>query len=396
MSDVNLLYTDVEDSLRSTVRDLLGSRCPADAVIAMYDGDRSVVGPLWRSLAADLGLAGLLVPESLGGAGASAREAAVVLEELGGFVAPVPFLTSSVVATAVLVAGRGAVPGAASVHVDDRAVGSAESGTPSVLLDGHGPGLLGALASGERTATLAVPLSASAMSFPVVATSAGDALTGKVTSVAGALDADVLLVPVAVEGGLEVHAVEASAAQMAPVTSLDMSRQLADVSFDGAASELVVPAEAGDQALRTALGLGAALLASEQVGIAQWCLDSTVAYLKERRQFGRVVGGFQALKHRLADLYALVEQARAAARYAAATVAADDSDREVAGSLAQAYCSGVAVKAAEECVQLLGGIGMTWEHPAHLYLKRAKADQIALGTPEAHRTRLGDLVDLPA
>ena len=396
MSDVNLLYTDVEDSLRSTVRDLLGSRCPADAVIAMYDGDRSVVGPLWRSLAADLGLAGLLVPESLGGAGASAREAAVVLEELGGFVAPVPFLTSSVVATAVLVAGRGAVPGAASVHVDDHDGGSAESGAPSVLLDGHGPGLLGAVASGERTATLAVPLSASAMSFPVVATSAGDALTGKVTSVAGALDADVLLVPVAVEGGVEVHAVEASAAQMAPVTSLDMSRQLADVSFDGAASQLVVPAEAGDQALRTALGLGAALLASEQVGIAQWCLDSTVAYLKERRQFGRVVGGFQALKHRLADLYALVEQARAAARYAAATVAADDSDREVAGSLAQAYCSGVAVKAAEECVQLLGGIGMTWEHPAHLYLKRAKADQIALGTPEAHRTRLGDLVDLPA
>ncbi|HSE56263.1 MAG TPA: acyl-CoA dehydrogenase family protein, partial [Nocardioidaceae bacterium] len=120
------------------------------------------------------------------------------------------------------------------------------------------------------------------------------------------------------------------------------------------------------------------------------------AYLKERRQFGRVVGGFQALKHRLADLYTLVEQARAAARYAAATAAEGDPDAQIAASVAQAYCSDVAVRAAEECVQLHGGIGMTWEHPAHLYLKRAKADQIALGTPGAHRARLGELVDLPA
>jgi len=97
----NLLYTDVEDDLRSSVRDLLTKRCRPEAVIAMYDGDRSVVDPLWRSLAVELGLAGLLVPEEAGGAGASAREAAVVLEELGRFVAPVPFLTSAVVAAVV-------------------------------------------------------------------------------------------------------------------------------------------------------------------------------------------------------------------------------------------------------------------------------------------------------
>ena len=108
-----------------------------------------------------------------------------------------------------------------------------------------------------------------------------------------------------------------------------------------------------------------------------------------------MVGGFQALKHRFADLYVMAESARAAARYAAATAADDDPDREVAASLAQAYCADVAVKAAEECVQLHGGIGMTWEHPAHLYLKRAKADQIAFGTPGAHRLRPRELVDLP-
>jgi alkylation response protein AidB-like acyl-CoA dehydrogenase len=173
-----------------------------------------------------------------------------------------------------------------------------------------------------------------------------------------------------------------------------MTRQVADVSFDGALSRVVVAADAGEAAVHRDLLVGAALLASEQVGVAQWCLDTTVAYLKERRQFGRVVGGFQSLKHRLADLYTLVEQARAAARYAAATLAEDDPDQEVAASVAQAYCADVAVKAAEECVQLHGGIGMTWEHPAHLYLKRAKADQIAFGSPGAHRARLGELVDL--
>ncbi len=415
-SDLNLLYTDVEDDLRSSVRDLLSSRCPADAVIAMYDGDRSLVAPLWRSLAVELGLAGLLVPESFGGAGASAREAAVVLEELGRFAAPVPFLTSSVVATAVLGGGspagsvhvHGFDGGAAGSRVDSGQVHDSGEGAAGSRVDPvhvHDSGELGAsllaeLAAGERTAALAVPLAASPWSFEPTVTASGDALTGRVTSVAGALEADVLLVPVAVDGGgsagVEVRAVDAADAEITPVTSLDMTRQVADVSFDGASSRVVVPADSGAAAVRNALQVGAALMASEQVGVAQWCLDTTVAYLKERRQFGRVVGGFQSLKHRLADLYTLVEQARAAARYAAATVAEGDPDQEVAASVAQAYCSDVAVKAAEECVQLHGGIGMTWEHPAHLYLKRAKADQIAFGTPGAHRAHLGELVDLPA
>jgi alkylation response protein AidB-like acyl-CoA dehydrogenase len=376
MTDVNLLYTDVEESLRASVRDLLGARCPVDAVIGMYDGDRSVVDPLWSAVAVDLGLAGLLVPEHLGGAGASARETAVVLEELGRAAAPVPFLTSSVVATVVL---------AGAVHVDGK-------GGPVSQMAAD---LLSALAAGERTAALVVPFATSPTTLRPSAGPLRSGLAGRITSVAGALEADVLLVPVEVAGGLEVHAVETSEVTVEPVVSLDMSRQLADISFDEAPSLVVVPAEAGLGAVHDALRVGAALLASEQVGVAEWCLDATVAYLKERRQFGRVVGGFQALKHRLADLYTLVEQARAAARYAAATLAEGDPDATVAAHVAQAYCADVAVRAAEECVQLHGGIGMTWEHPAHLYLKRAKADQIALGTPAGHRARLAELVDLP-
>lgn len=370
MSDLNLLYTDVEDDLRSSVRDLVAARSEPASVVAVYDGDRSVVDPLWRAIAGDLGLAGLLIPEERGGAGASAREAAVVLEELGRACAPVPFLTSSVVATTVLLA---AAPGGAADE------------------------LLAGLAAGERTAALVLPLSVGpGDEAPAFAVDADGRLTGTARSVAGALEADVLLVPVGTAGGTAVYAVQASDAGIEPVVSLDMTRQLADVTLEGAAGQELLDGAQGGDAVARGLEVGAALLTSEQYGVAQWCLTTTIAYLKDRRQFGRVVGGYQALKHRLADLYAAVESAGAAARYAAAATAEEDPDTVVATAVAQSFCSDVAVKAAEEAVQLHGGIGMTWEHPAHLYLKRAKADQIALGTPAAHRARLAELVDLPA
>ncbi|MGW5454343.1 acyl-CoA dehydrogenase family protein [Nocardia sp. NPDC003979] len=361
MTDVDLLYTEVEDDLRAVVRSVLTAHCEPGAVTALYDGDRALVDGLWKNIAVDLGLAGLLVPEADGGAGASAREAAVVLEELGRFVAPVPFLTSAVVATTALL--------------------------------GSGSALLGQLAAGERTAALAVPLTTAAHgALPTVSVDDGR-LTDTVTSVAGALEADVLLVPATGPDGVALYAVSTADARLTAVVSLDMTRQLADLEFDGAAGELVVAD--GEAAVRRALAAGTALLASEQYGVARWCLDETVAYLRERRQFGRVVGGFQAIKHRLADLYTAVESGNAAARYAAATLATDDADAPVAASVAQAFCGDLAVHAGEEAVQLHGGMGMTWEHPAHLYLKRAKADQLAFGTAGAHRVRLAELVEVP-
>jgi alkylation response protein AidB-like acyl-CoA dehydrogenase len=370
MSQLDLLYTDVEDDLRASVRALLDARCDASAVVAMYDGDRSLVTPLWKSLATDLGLAGLLVPEDRGGAGASVREAAVVLEELGRAVAPVPFLTTSVVATTVLL--------------------SAEPG-------GKADGLLTGLASGEHTAALLVPLAtAPGVEASGLVIGADGRISGRVTSVAGALEADVLLAPVTTRAGTALYAVPARDATVDPVITLDMTRQLADVTLSGvAAGEPLLPTGVGGMAVRRSLEAGAALLASEQLGVAQWCLATTVGYLKDRRQFGRVLGSFQALKHRLADLYVAVETASASARYAAAALSADDPDRDIATAVAQAWCADVAVRAAEETVQLHGGIGMTWEHPAHLYLKRAKADQIAFGLPAFHRARLAELVELP-
>ena len=132
---------------------------------------------------------------------------------------------------------------------------------------------------------------------------------------------------------------------------------------------------------------------AEQLGLAQWGFTTTLEYAKVRHQFGRQIGSYQAIKHRLADLYVGVEQATAAVRQAAGALAAED-DVDVSVAVAASYAGEVAVHTAEETIQLHGGIGMTWEHPAHLCLKRAKADQIALGTPATHRARLAEVLDL--
>jgi alkylation response protein AidB-like acyl-CoA dehydrogenase len=196
--------------------------------------------------------------------------------------------------------------------------------------------------------------------------------------------------------GLYLVDMSAPGVAKVPVTSLDMTRQLCDLSFDDVPATLVASGPAAHRALAAALTAGAGILASEQVGLAQRCLDMTLGYVRERRQFARPVGSFQAVKHRLAELWVAVTQARAAARYAAACLAADDPDAGVAVAVAQAYCSEVATRAAEEAVQLHGGIGFTWEHPAHVYLKRAKADSIGFGTAGLHRAALASLADLPA
>ncbi len=360
---LDLLYSDTEEALRDSVRQLFADRCPPESVAQAYAPEPQDFSGVWRTLAAELGVAGLLVPESLGGAGAGAREAAVVMEEIGRAVAPVPFLSSAVLATVALLRA-----------------GDTET--------------VSALARGEVTAALVVPLSTAPGDAVAGVTADADGLSGLVGSVAGAGEADVLVVPAAGPDGLELHTVARTApgVQVTPVLALDMTRPLAGVSFSGAASSRVGP---GESAVAEALQTAAALLASEQLGLAQWCFDTTLDYVKQRKQFGRAIGSYQAIKHRLADLWFEVGAATVAARYAADTCARGDDDAPTAAAIAQAYCSGIAVHAAEECVQLHGGIGMTWEYPAHLYLKRAKSDQLALGTAYSHRTRLAQLVDLP-
>jgi len=392
----DLLYSETETELRAAVRGVLTDRAAWPDVLARTETSQTYDTALWHTLAADIGVAGLLIPEAFGGHAASCREAAVVAEEVGRAAAPVPFLGSAVVATTVLLA-----------------VGDSE--------------LLPQLASGGVTAALAVPFAAGpfgagagqrrAPGVRLDAPQPGDQpgsyrLTGSVRGVADALPADVLLVPAdGVPYGLYVVHI-GEGVRKDQVVSLDQTRQLCDLTLDRAVARQVASGVAAEQAVAAGLLAGAGVLASEQLGIAERCLDMTLTYVKERKQFARPIGGFQAIKHRLADLWVLVSQARSAARAAAnglseqAGAARSDSrsaggaqpgtEAELLVALAKATCSDAALKAAQETIQLHGGIGFTWEHPAHLFLKRAKADSIGLGTADAHRAALARLADLPA
>ncbi|WP_438816953.1 acyl-CoA dehydrogenase family protein, partial [Streptomyces clavuligerus] len=356
---LDLLCSETEEELRAAVRSLLTDRADLPALLTRAEAGDPVDPALWAALARDIGAAGLLVPEEYGGQGASHREAAVVLEELGRAMAPAPFLTSSVIATETLLALGPDRPGV--------------------------PGLLAELATGRRTAVLAVPYAASPHEPPP----AGD---GPVTGVADAHGADVLLT-LRADG---LRAVDRADATVTPLTVLDLTRPLAVVAAPEGAGTLIADRATAVGAVRRALLTGAGLLASEQLGVAEWCLEETVRHTRRRHQFNRPVGSFQALKHRMARLWLGVVSARATARNAAAALATGAPDAPLAVAVAQAHTATVAVRAAEECVQLHAGIGMTWEHPAHLYLKRAKSTELALGSPGAHRLAVAELAELPA
>ncbi|MFG2292210.1 acyl-CoA dehydrogenase family protein [Streptomyces sp. NPDC048603] len=359
----DLLYTDTEDGLRSAVRALLADHGGPAAVVARLEYPQPYDEGLWQTLAAGIGAAGLLIPEKLGGQGAGHREAAVVLEELGRAATPAPYLTSAVVATEILLA---CVPE------------SAEAAD-----------LLGRLAGGRGLCVAALPLTLGPGGpLPADATPPAG---GTVKAVADAVAADTFLVHSA--SGL--YAVPAEAVTLSPQVPLDLTRPLAAVTPREAAGTRLAGPETARAAVERGLLAGAGLLASEQLGLADWCLTETVAHLRTRHQFNRPVGSFQALKHRVAALWLETASARAAARAAADALATGAPDAPLLVSVAQAYCSGVAVRAAEECVQLHGGIGMTWEHPAHVYLKRAKADASAFGSAAFHRTRVAALTRLP-
>ncbi len=371
----DLTYTETETQLRAAVRSLLEEKAQAADVLARTETSQTYDTGLWRTLAAEVGCAGLLIGESYGGAGASFREAAVVAEETGRSVAPVPYLGSAVLATVALLS-----------------VGDTE--------------LVTKLASGTTTAVLAVPFDTVPAARPASTVRVGppandDAvgtyrLSGTVSGVADALPADVLLVAAdGVPFGLYAVAADEAGVTRTPVVSLDMTRQLCDITLSGVAARRVAGGRAAEQALADALNAGAGMLAAEQLGLAERALEITLAYVKQRYQFARPVGSFQALKHRFADWWVAVTQARAASRYAAACLASGDQDVAVAVALAKSVCSDVAVLAGQEMIQLHGGLGFTWEHPAHLYLKRAKSSALALGTADRHRASLADLVDLP-
>jgi alkylation response protein AidB-like acyl-CoA dehydrogenase len=291
---------------------------------------------LWPVLCEQVGVAGLGIPERFGGLGAGVRELQVVAEELGRGLTPSPLLSSSVLATlAVLATG------------DDTVCER----------------LLPGLADGSRTAALAW---ASVETADLVLDGA---------------HADVLLAVADVDGEPALFEVDEYTAE--PVETMDQTLRLAAVRLSQPPGRLLGRPELGgvrDAAL--------AVLAAEQVGAAAQALAITVAYTKDRVQFGRPIGSFQALKHRMADLHVLVESARSAAYAAGAAIDAGSPDAAHAAITAKVYCSTAFSTVAAEMIQLHGGIGFTWEHDAHRYFKRAHATEQLFGQPREHLARL--------
>lgn len=371
MTTIDLLPRDVEEDLRDAVRRLFAERADAQAASRLYDDPAADTTALDRAWAQELGLAGLLVPEALGGAGASVAEAAVVAEEIGRAVAPVRFLTSGVLAT-----------------------------TLTVALDAEE--LVRRLATGEAFATLAFPATAPVIGTDLALSDDGQQahITGRVPGVMDGAGADEYLVVVGHGADTAVVQVAAEHVHAEPFLALDQTRRLADLTFDSAPAAVLGRGEEAAAAVRRTEIVGRTILAAEQAGLAQRAFDLTLDYIKGRRQFGRTIGSYQAIKHRMADLWLEVSQTSAATIYAARVAAAWEAGEEteheahlcslVAGSAASA----AAVHAAEEAVQLHGGNGMTWEYPLHLYLKRAKADELILGHAAHQRRALGQLVDL--
>jgi alkylation response protein AidB-like acyl-CoA dehydrogenase len=294
---------------------------------------------------------------------------AVVVEELGRAATPVPALTSAVLATTALIA----------------------------LPTGAFGDVLEAMAAGDVVVAPLIPASALPGGgwAPAFQLSAEGLVTGKLNAVAGVLGCTKLLVPADADGDPVLLLVEADAAEITTTPSLDMTRPVSRVELNAAPAVVVASGPPALAALRAGIVAATALLASEQLGTAERALEVTCDHLRTRFQFGRALGSYQALRHGAAQLWTDLTGARAVARYAAACLAAGDPDSELAAHLAEAVCAEVALRTTENCLQMMGGIGFTWEHPTHLLLKRAAAGLRLFGTPEAHRLAIGRLRDIP-
>jgi alkylation response protein AidB-like acyl-CoA dehydrogenase len=360
--------TEEHEQLRAIVRKFCDERSPESAVREQMATARGYDEGVWRQLAQELGLLGLAIPEEHGGAGLGPVELAVTFEEMGRALLCAPYFSTVALATHALL----------------------ESG------DAQAQGeLLPAIAAGERVATLAWSEGEGRSDLADLRASAardggGWRLDGAKLPVVDGCAADQILVVARAEAGLCLFLVEADAPGLRrePLPPLDLTRKLARLELEGAPGRLVGPEGRAAPALERALDLAAAALAAEQVGGAQRCLDMAVAYARERVQFGRPIGSFQAIKHKCANVLMEVEAARSAAYHAAFCAAAGGEGLRAAASMAKAWCSDTFFHAASENIQIHGGIGFTWEHPAHLYLKRAKSSSLLLGDPVFHRDRL--------
>ncbi|MGI9135718.1 MAG: acyl-CoA dehydrogenase family protein [Candidatus Nanopelagicales bacterium] len=314
---------------------------------------------LWTLLAQEIGLAGVGLPEEVGGLGGLA-EILAVAEELGATLAPVPFLTSTVVSGQILAAaGEAALP------------------------------FLERIAGGEIAAPAITDVRGRFTADGVTVTGTNSSVDGLVPFVPYGASADFFVVAARTDAGIDLFIVEAADAAATPLASLDFSRPSATVAFTSSAATRLTNGGAGLAALERGLDIALLAIGADQLGGAQYCFDMTLEYIKLRRQFNREIGSFQAVKHRMADALIQVEMARAGLERAtwehSENLSAD-------AAVAKAWGSDAFNALAAEAIQLHGGVGFTWEHDAHLYFRRARFDAAFLGDASFHRERVATLL----
>lgn len=374
--DVSL--NDDQMMLQDMTRRFVEDRAPVSALRKLADRGESLDRAVWRE-SAEQGWVALFVPDAHGGFAESAQgviDGAIIAEELGRVVYSGPFLSSAVAAFAI-----------------------AQAGSPAQR-DAHLPGL----ASGETLAAWCLAgrgtmAGAEAGGVAVRQASGGYVLDGTAAFVEDAAIAGLLLVSAVGEGGVSQFLVpaDASGITVTPLEALDLGRRLADVRFESVAvsADALLGAfgEAAGAAERQ-LQVALALQCAETVGVADRALEFTLDWVQQRFAFGRPIGSFQALKHRLADHCAQLEGAKAAAAHAARSVQAQAPDAAIAVSIAKSHCGRWATEIIRDCVQMHGGIGVTWEHDIHFYLRRAVSNEQLWGSPAAHHERLCRLAGL--
>ncbi len=374
MQRMNFAFTEEQEELRKTVKAFLDSKSPESAVRELMETEQGYDTAVWSQMAEQMGLQGLHIPEEYGGSGYSFIELGIVLEEMGRSLLCAPFFSTVVLAANTLL----------------------QSGDDSAKKD-YLPGI----ASGETIATVAFTEPSgkwdeSGITLEATAAGDGHTLSGTKSFVLDGHVANLVIVAARTGKGVSLFAVDGDASGLTrtPLSTMDQTRKQAKLEFADTPARLIGTDGAGWDVLSKVLDLVAVGLAAEQVGGAQKVLDMAVEYAKVRVQFGRPIGSFQAIKHKCADMLLEVESAKSAAYYGMWCASEMNDELPSVASLAKAYCSEAYFHAAAENIQIHGGIGFTWEHPAHLYFKRAKSSELLFGDPTYHRELLAQRIGI--
>ena len=371
---MSFVLDEGQEGLRRAVRAFLDEVSPSDEVRRVMETDPGYDPDVWRRMATELGLPGRAVPREHGGAGGGPVELAVVFEEMGRALACAPYLSTAGLAAAAVTA-------------------SGDEAAAKELLPG--------IAAGDTVATVAVAEDSGrwhedGVSASATRTADGYRLDGRKSFVTDGHTADVVLVAARTQAGVGLFVVEGDAPGLRRelLATMDQTRRQARLELSSTPGRPLEDDGRRGGALARALDLGAVALAAEQVGGAERCLEMSVAHARAREQFGRAIGSFQAVKHKLADMLVLVEQGRSAAYHAAWAAAEGSDDAPLAAAVAKAYCSEAYVQVATETVHVYGASGFTWAHDAQLHFKRAMSSRALLGDPAHHRETVARSIGL--